>query len=114
MRIIGNNIFIVRGDTGLLKINMSDRYNKPILFGEGDTLFLTVKSSSRTRSISFQKIIQIENETDLVSIDIDPNDTKRLSFGDYVYDIQLTRANGDIHTIVMASKFTVGEEVTYD
>ena len=114
MRIIGNNIFIVRGDTGLLKVSISDRSNKPILFGEGDTLFLTVKTSPKTRNISFQKVIEIEEETDLVSIDIDPDDTKRLSFGDYVYDIQLTRANGDVHTIIMPSKFTIGDEVTYD
>lgn len=114
MRTKGTEIFIVRGDSGFLQIYMSDREDNKILFKAGDVLFLTVKSSSRTSKISFQKIVEIQTETDFVSVNIEPNDTKELSFGQYVYDIQLTRSNGDVHTIMMPSKFTIGDEITYD
>jgi hypothetical protein len=40
-----------------------------------------------------------------------PEDTKELEFGSYVYDIQLTKANGDIDTFITASKFKITAEV---
>ena len=47
-------------------------------------------------------------------ITIHPEDTAELKFKTYVYDIQLTRANGQVQTIVKPSQFVVGSEVTYD
>ena len=43
---------------------------------------------------------------------IEPEDTERLRFGDYIYDVQLTYG-GTVKTVVTPSKFTLGEEVTY-
>lgn len=45
-------------------------------------------------------------------IDIVPADTKSLTTGNYVYDIQLTTFGGNIYTIVPISNFEIGEEVT--
>lgn len=41
-----------------------------------------------------------------------PADTKSLTTGNYVYDIQLTTFGGNIYTIVPISNFEIGEEVT--
>ena len=40
-----------------------------------------------------------------------PTDTQTLEFGTYVYDIQLTKANGDVDTFITASKFKITAEV---
>ena len=43
-------------------------------------------------------------------IDIVPADTKSLTTGNYVYDIQLTTFGGNIYTIVPISNFEIGED----
>ena len=43
---------------------------------------------------------------------IKPEDTKAMTFGKYVYDIQLTMADGDVYTIVPPSTFDLLKEVT--
>ena len=40
-----------------------------------------------------------------------PEETKRLNFGKYVYDIQLTRADGRVDTIIAKAAFKLTEEV---
>ena len=39
-------------------------------------------------------------------------DTKAMAFGKYVYDIQLTMADGDVYTIVPPATFDLLKEVT--
>ena len=46
-------------------------------------------------------------------IALHPEDTASMAFGDYVYDIQLTRAVGTVTTLVTPSRFRLTEEVTY-
>ena len=41
---------------------------------------------------------------------LEPQDTKRLKFGEYVYDIQITFANGDVNTFI-SGKFKLKPEV---
>jgi hypothetical protein len=47
-------------------------------------------------------------------VEIDPEDTKDLRFGQYVYDVQWTQSNGTIITLVKPSKFIIEHEVTYE
>ena len=42
---------------------------------------------------------------------LDPSDTKRLEFGSYVYDIQLTRSTGEVDTFVTKGTLNLTEEV---
>ena len=46
------------------------------------------------------------------AIHIRPEDTKELSFGKYLYDIQLTTADGDIYTVIPPTTFEILKEVT--
>lgn len=102
------SISLTRGDTARLSVAIynslteSDYDMQP-----DDTLTLTVKKSVRADEIGFQKVSHGAN-----SFKIDPADTKTLSFGKYVYDVQLSTANGEIYTIVEPSKFVIMEEVT--
>ena len=45
---------------------------------------------------------------------INPQDINDLRFASYVYDIQLTRENGMVKTIIPPSQFIITGEVTYD
>ena len=62
--------------------------------------------------ISLQKIIAVFPNGEAV-IPIYPEDTEPLEFGSYVYDIQVTRANGTVTTLIVPSAFKLTEEVTY-
>ena len=46
-------------------------------------------------------------------IDIAPNDTKDLSFGKYMYDLQIEYAGGLTLTVIKPSVFEIMEEVTW-
>lgn len=106
-------ISMVRGDseTITLTIKQSDGEDYPL--ENGDIIYFTVKQHANTSVKLLQKKITTFEGSQVI-IDIEPTDTKTLRFDRYVYDIQLTRKNGDVHTIVPYSRFIVTEEVTYE
>jgi len=113
LEIIGTNISMVRGDSESITIFLKDSFDNSLSFEDGDTLFFTVKDNINTEKITLQKIITTFEDGAAI-IRIDPEDTKGLRFKDYVYDIQLNRADGYVKTIIPPSKFTIEGEVTYD
>lgn len=106
-----NKIKITAGDTGILKIKIPGYELKT-----GDKVYLTV-SNSMVGSIgssygdAFQKVVNAFEDDGTATITIQPNDTKDMS-GRHFYDIQVTRANGEIHTVVPRNVFEILEEVT--
>ena len=47
-------------------------------------------------------------------IRISPDDTKNLEYGQYVYDVQVTMANGDVATVIPPTTFNILEEVNFE
>jgi hypothetical protein len=43
---------------------------------------------------------------------LEPDDTKGLGFGEYVYDVELTFANGDVDTFINNARFSLVPEVS--
>jgi hypothetical protein len=113
MEIQGYNISMIRGDTETIKISCKDAQGVDVPLEDGDTLYFTVKSSVSTEKKEMQKVIT-EFQDGIAYINILPDDTKLMRFGRYYYDIQLTRANGTVTTIIPPSNFTVKGEVTYE
>jgi len=113
MEIQGYNIAMIRGDTEIIKVSCKDAQGVDVPFKDGDTLYFTVKSSVGTEKIELQKVIT-EFPDGIAYINISPDDTKHMSFKSYYYDIQLTRADGTVKTIIPPSKFTIKGEVTYE
>lgn len=113
MKVSGTDLSMIRGDSESIVLSLKKDGNI-IPFNQGDTVYFTVKESSATEKIALQKIITEFNEDGTCIIEIEPEDTKRLSFRSYVYDIQLTDSNGRVTTIIPCSKFVITEEVTYD
>ena len=44
-------------------------------------------------------------------LELEPNDTKTLDFGSYVYDVQITFADGRVDTFITEAVFKLTPEV---
>lgn len=104
-----NTIHLTRGDTARLSIDHAENTvtGEDYVFTAEDTVTLTIKKT-------------VNDTVPVVSVSvpggdvlhIKPEDTKPLMFGRYVYDVQLTTAEGDIYTIIPPSTFDIMREVT--
>lgn len=99
-KIDGNNLYLTRGDTAYLSVNIdgNDR--------EIRELTLSVKKDIADAEYAFQ-LTAIDNK-----FIFEPADTKDLDYGKYVYDIQMTTEYNEIFTIVEKSNLYIKDEVT--
>lgn len=110
-----NTIEMINGDTGVLKINFSNYELK-----EGDRVYLSASNPQMARTkmlrgddggYAFQKMVTVELEGNSISIVIGPEDTQSLE-GEFLYDVQLSCANGYVDTIIPPSKLIIKRGVT--
>lgn len=106
MDIQGTSMSMTRGDTEHIRVNISGYELEP-----GDYIEFTVRKNIKSPKAMYKKITVFNDNSFVISIE--PNDTNGLTFGRYVYDVQLTYSGG-VKTIVKPSTFTIGEEVTYE
>lgn len=100
------NISMTRGDSESLTV-------KGLSLVFGDVIQMTVRTNMNSaRKELEKKITEFVNGEAIINIT--PEDTKSMRFSTYVYDIQLTRANGTVTTIITPHEFKVEGEVTYD
>lgn len=98
---IKNNVIkITRGDSASLHVELMKPDGLEYVMSEGDTLTMTVR-----KVIGSAVLMQIVSETN--EIYISPADSKKLSVGSCVYDIELKVLAGDVFTVV-----GLGENVT--
>jgi hypothetical protein len=114
MRIKGNTIYLTRGDSAAITISCEDQDGDERDFVVGDTVYFTVKKSTRTTEKVFQKVITTFTPEATAVAEIIPADTASLHYGTYYYDVQLTTVDGKKITLIPVSEFEVGEEVTYE
>lgn len=102
-------IKLTRGDTARISVNIeNDVSGESYEVQPEDVLILTVKKSISDTDHSFQKKITGSNAFHIL-----PSDTQLLSFGRYVYDVQITTKNSDVYTVIGPCSFEVLKEVTY-
>lgn len=112
MIVTGTKISMTRGDSETITVSIrKDGEDIPLV--AGDTVYFTVKNDANTEDKVLQKVVT-EFDDGKAIIEILPGDTKHLPFTEFVYDVQLTKTDGGITTIIKPSKFIVGEEVTYE
>ena len=106
IKIVGKAIYLTRGDT--LKLTVSIYCNgEPYTPLEGDRVrFALKKAIDDTNPLIIRDI-----PTDTLLLRLLPEDTKPLDFGKYKYDIELTKANGDVDTFIGPDNFFITEEV---
>lgn len=102
-----NTITLTRGDTFKANLTLSNADGTPYEPNEGDSIRFAMKKNYE----DVEPILFINIPTDTMTLTIGPEDTKPLEFGDYVYDIQLTKANGEIDTFITKARITLTEEV---
>ena len=113
MRVQGTNISMIRGDSEAIKVSCRNESGDDVPLVEGDIVYFTVKCSPRAEEKLLQKVIT-EFVDGVALITIEPEDTKELNSGKYQYDIQWTRADGTVKTIVPVSDFVIEGEITYE
>lgn len=101
-------IEIPRGDTCNLHIDVLDTDGNPYTLAEGDILRFTVRKSTShkdTNPILFQSTG--------VDVKLTAEVTESLKEGNYVYDVELTQADGTVTTIIGPDTITITPEVTF-
>ena len=106
-KVQNNNISLIRGDSGAFTISIADTNGTPVELTDSDVLTFTLRRTPRDPTIILQKIITGGE------LDIKPADTEGLTFGAYIYDIELKRADGYVDTVIPPHEFLLMEEVTY-
>ena len=104
-------IELTRGDTARLSVDTtyidSDEKEYPYLMAEGDTLVFSIKKNVKDFKSCVEKKAINGNEFHLK-----PEDTAKLAFGKYVYDVELQTADGERYTIIEKTTFKICEEVS--
>ena len=102
-------ISITRGDTPSFSIEILDTAGRPYELQEGDTLTFSVKRSTKvTDPILLQKTMDASTGPRFHLTQMDTS----LAYGSYVYDVELSTADGDVCTVIKPDSLTVTAEVT--
>lgn len=105
--IAGTTITMTRGDTMVALVGMKQANGYPYAPIEGDKIRFAMKQTYSDSSPLLVKDIPI----DTMLLVIEPEDTAELAFGKYVYDIQLTKADGVVDTFITKATIKITEEV---
>lgn len=109
-KVTGTTISITRGDTGYFKFTPyvvnDDGSKTEYEVQAGDTIRFAMK---KKLSDSYEVLLVKDVDPNTFKMKLNPEDTKNLSFGQYVYDVQLTKASGEVDTYIPS----VGETATF-
>ena len=104
----GKKITLTKGDTLKVAVEIIDATGQPYLPQPGDVVRFAMKQDYSDSAPLVEKTIP--NDTQLLTLASD--DTHSLEAGRYVYDIQITYANGDVDTFIDRGTITLTEEVS--
>lgn len=107
-RVVDNEIEMIRGDSAVFKFELFDcnGYRVDLSSFDGEIVF-TVKAGVYTNKCIIQKEV-VDGQ-----VTLDPGDTEELSYGKYVYDVQLRTPNGYTDTVIPPSVFRLLREVNF-
>ena len=110
----GNTITLTRGDTFMGKISLVID-GEPYTPNDDDVIRFAVKNKDMTPGkkeyVDEEPLIEKTIPNGSLILKLDPSDTKELDFCDYVYDVQITLADGSVTTFITASTFRITPEV---
>ena len=105
IQINGTTINMVRGDTAVISIAIKDQSGETYTPTGGDKVRFAMKKNYNDPAPL------IEKDCTSLQLELDPADTKGLAFGTYVYDIELTKADGTVDTFICKARLNLVEEV---
>ena len=95
----GDSIILTRGDTLFLNLSLTNPDGSDYEPADGDSIRFAMKRKIKDQDCLILK----EIPTDTMVLELEPSDTKSLSFGTYVYDIELTTATGRVSTVILGN-----------
>lgn len=105
-----NAIFLTRGDSAYITIDIKDASGDSYILNDGDVIKVQVRTAPNNGELLFQGTIEEINGEHVWHIL--PIDTFHAEVTTYWYDAQICLANGDVFTFIPASKFKLLDEVT--
>lgn len=109
-----NAVTLTRGDSMTLDIVLCDG-DLPYTPESGDSIRFALKKDKLNYTeadyVDDVPLILKTIDTATMKLNILPSDTKDLDFGNYVYDIELTKSDGTVDTFITASPFVIAREV---
>lgn len=113
----GNEITMTRGDTIRIQVDIT-KDDEPYTPVDGDSVRFALKHKEMSQdSDGYSEFVDAEPlvvktiPIDTMLLELEPNDTKGLSFGQYRYDIEITFSDGTVDTFIANAKFKVEPEV---
>ena len=103
----GKKITLTKGDTFKAIVTMVDPTGQEYTPQSGDVVRFAMKQDYSDPSVLVEKTIP----NDSLLLTLDSEDTHSLEAGGYVYDIQITYANGDVDTFIDRGILMLTEEV---
>lgn len=108
VEINGTTIKMTRGDTLRTQVTMYDAQDQEYVPQDGDVIRFVAKKTCADEEPLIEKLIP----NDTLFLVLNPADTKELEApGTYVYDCEITFANGDVDTFINKAKLKLLEEV---
>lgn len=104
---------MTRGDSATFHFHREDADGK-VITTEATKIFFTVKSNAEDEGFVIQKTIGdfVFDEDSEYHFTINPDDTNELTYGDYIYDLEVIREDGSKQTISKGT-FTLTWESTW-
>lgn len=97
VKINGTRISMTRGDTLQAQVEIFDTSGDPYTLQEGDRVRFAMKDRSKR---SCGHILLYKDIPSNLVLTLLPEDTETLPYGEYGYDIELTKANGVVDTFI--------------
>ena len=105
--IVGTTITLTKGDTFKATVTMETASGEKYTPAAGDVIRFALKKNYSDAQPLIHKTIP----HDTMLLQLVPSDTSERDIGKYVYDIEITYANGDIDTFIDRAQFILTEEV---
>jgi len=110
LKVRKNNIFMTRGDTVSLHIDLVDFNGDPYYLAENDEAIFRVKKNACTKELLIEKELETDEDGLLVLL-IEPEDTENLRFGVYVYEVEVITSDDSHFTVISDSTLELGKEL---
>ncbi len=111
----GTTIKLTRGDSFSAEVGIYNADGSAYEPASTDAIRFALKSPEMTPGnkdyTQETPIIEKVIPYDTLLLELEPEDTTGLDFGQYVYDIELTKADGTVDTFITAAPFVLTPEV---
>jgi hypothetical protein len=94
----------IRGNTASFAFKCTNKTNNLSMFKDGDTVYFTIR-----KIIGGNAILQKTCTTfpdGICTIEVTPQETQSLDEGNYIYDLLLERASGEVDTLNPNRKYS--------